>query len=65
MNLSKTVIFNILTVAAGIGTYLLDNELIKQNPEIVAGLGLAVGVVNLILRYYTKSPMAGWFAKKA
>ena len=63
--LSKTVLLNIATIIAGVGTYLVNSDLITQNPDLVAGIGIAVSVANLILRYATKSAMAGLFHKKA
>lgn len=63
--LSKTVLLNIATIVAGVGTYLVDSKLITDNPDLVAGIGIAVSVANLVLRYFTKSAMAGWFTKNA
>jgi hypothetical protein len=55
---SKTIIVNTLAVVAGTMTYLSGNEVIAQNPEIVAGLVTALGVVNVILRLVTKIPVS-------
>lgn len=65
MKLSKTVLVNALVVIAGFGTYVLDHNLITSNPDVVAAIGVAVAGVNLVLRYLTKSAMAGLFYKKS
>jgi hypothetical protein len=63
MKLSKTVLVNVLVLVAGIGTYILDHDLIVNNPDAVALVGLVVSGVNLALRYLTSTPMVGWFVK--
>jgi hypothetical protein len=63
MKLSKTVLVNVLVLVAGIGTYILDHNLIVNNPDAVALVGLVVSGVNLALRYLTSTPMVGWFVK--
>lgn len=63
MKLSKTVIVNALVLIAGFGTYVIDHNLITNNPDVVALIGLAVSGVNLVLRYLTTSAMKGLFAK--
>jgi len=59
--LSKTVIVNALVLIAGFGTYVIDHNLITNNPDLVAAIGLGLSGVNLILRYLTKTAMAGLF----
>ncbi len=61
--MSKTIIVNVLVVLAGLGAYLVDNDVIKQHPEVTALVGAAVGVINIVLRYVTVLPMAGIFTK--
>ena len=63
MKFSKTVLINALVIVAGLGTYLVDHNLITNNPDLVAAIGLAVSGVNLALRYLTKTAMKGLFAK--
>ena len=63
MKLSKTVIVNALVLIAGFGTYVIDHNLIVNNPDVVALIGLAVSGVNLVLRYLTTSAMKGLFQK--
>jgi hypothetical protein len=64
MKFSKTVLINALVLVAGLGTYIIDKNLITNNPDVVAAIGLAVSGVNLALRYLTKTAMAGLFHKK-
>lgn len=54
---SRTAWFNVLTALAGVATYVQGSELIAQYPEVVAGVGVAVGIVNVILRLITKEPI--------
>lgn len=63
-SVSKTMIVNILVVLAGMGAYLVDNDVIKDHPEAVALIGAAVGVINIVLRYVTVAPMKGLFTKQ-
>lgn len=55
---SKTVIVNVLTVAVGVLGYLAGHDVIAQNPEFVAALVSAVGVVNVLLRIVTVVPIS-------
>jgi hypothetical protein len=55
---SKTVIVNTLTVAVGVLGYLAGHDVIAQNPEVVAALVSAVGVVNVLLRIVTVVPIS-------
>jgi hypothetical protein len=55
---SKTVIVNTLTVAVGVLGYLAGHDVIAQNPEVVAALLSAVGVVNVLLRIVTVVPIS-------
>ena len=55
---SKTIIVNTLVVVAGTMTYLSGNEVIAQNPDIVAALVTAIGVINVALRFVTKIPVS-------
>jgi len=55
---SKTVIVNSLTVAVGVLGYLAGHDVIAQNPEIVAALISAVGVLNVALRFVTVLPLS-------
>jgi hypothetical protein len=55
---SKTVIVNTLTVVVGVLGYLSGHEIIAQNPELVAALVSAIGVVNVLLRIVTVVPIS-------
>ena len=54
---SKTFIFNFLSVAAGVLTYLVDQS-VFTNPDVVAALVVAQGIANVILRTITKEPVS-------
>lgn len=55
---SKTIIVNVLTVAVGVAGYLAGNDVISKNPEIVAALVSAIGVINVALRFVTFLPLS-------
>lgn len=55
---SKTVIVNTATVAVGVLGYLAGHDVIAQNPEIVAALVSAIGVLNVVLRIVTVVPIS-------
>lgn len=50
---SKTIWANIAVIAVGVLGYLQGHELIMENPTMVAVLGIAVGIGNVILRMVT------------
>lgn len=56
---SKMFWVNLLTAAVSVGTYFMDSELLVNNPDVVAGIGTAIGVVNIVLRLITKEPING------
>lgn len=55
---SKTIIVNVLMVAAGVIGYLAGDQVIAQHPEVVAALVSAAGVVNVVLRLVTSVPVS-------
>ena len=59
---SKVFWTNLLMSVVSLGVFVQDSALISDNPQIVAGIGAAIGVVNIILRLLTKEPIA--FKKK-
>jgi len=63
MKISKTVLVNVLVLAVGLGTYVIDHNLITNNPDLVALVGVAISAVNIALRYLTKTAMKGLFEK--
>lgn len=54
---SKTAWVSILTIAAGVVTYLSGAPIISENPAIVSGLVVALGLINLGLRFLTTAPI--------
>lgn len=54
---SKTLIVNILTVVVGTLTYVINHEVIAQNPDIVYWLGVVLAGANVILRFFTTLPV--------
>lgn len=50
---SKTIWANLAVITVGVLGYLQGHELIAQNPEVVAILGIAIGVGNVLLRFVT------------
>lgn len=55
---SKTIIVNSLVVVAGTLTYWSGNEVIAQNPDVVAAMVTAIGVINVALRFVTGIPLS-------
>ncbi len=55
---SKTIIVNSLVVVAGTLTYWSGNEVIAQNPDVVAAMVTAIGVINVALRFVTSIPLS-------
>lgn len=54
---SKTIWANMAVIAVGVLSYLQGNELIAENPTVVAILGVAIGIGNVILRFITNEPI--------
>ena len=54
---SKTFWVNLLMSVASLAVYVQDSALVSDNPQIVAGIGAAVGFVNIVLRLLTKEPI--------
>ena len=55
---SKTIIVNVLFVAAGVLGYLSGDQVIAQHPEWAAAFVSAAGLVNVALRFITKLPLS-------
>jgi len=55
---SKTIIVNTLTVIVGTLGCVAGHDVIAQNPELVAGLVSAIGVLNVVLRLVTSIPVS-------
>lgn len=56
---SRTIVFNVAMLIAGLMTYLLNSDIIKQYPDVVAGLVTAAGAINVVLRFLTVSSLFG------
>jgi len=54
---SKTVWVNMLVVAAAALAGVMNVEFVVNNPAVVASLGAAVGIVNIVLRLFTSEPL--------
>jgi len=54
---SKSIWLGILTVALSLATFLTNEEWVKEYPQLVAILGSAVGILTIILRYFTEKPL--------
>ncbi len=55
---SKTVLFGIATAILSALTFFQGEEWIKEYPQVVAGIGTAIGLITIALRFVTKLPMA-------
>jgi hypothetical protein len=54
---SKTFWVNLLMSVVSLAVFVQDSALVADNPQIVAGIGAAVGFVNIVLRLLTKEPI--------
>ena len=55
---SKTVIFNVLTLAAGVIAYFAGSDIIAENWEAAVPVLIAIqGAVNICLRFVTTKPI--------
>lgn len=56
---SKTFWVNMMVVAASVLVSVTNTEVIASNPQIVAYLGAALGMVNVVLRLLTTEGVKG------
>lgn len=54
---SKTVWANMAVIAVGVLGYLQGHDMIVENPTVVAAIGIAIGVGNVVLRFLTSKPI--------
>jgi len=54
---SKTIWLGVLTTAASVLALVAGEEWIQQWPRAVAGLGIVVGVLNVVIRQFTTKPL--------
>ena len=52
---SKTIWVNLMTIVAGVLVYTQDHNLFVENPDTVAALAAVLGLVNVGLRFLTKT----------
>lgn len=52
---SKTIWVNMLIIGAGVLSYVAGHELVVDNATVVSMLTIAVGVVNVALRFLTNA----------
>lgn len=52
---SKTLWFNAAVFAAALGAFLVNQDFIKQFPQLTAGIGAIVAFVNIVLRLVTST----------
>lgn len=55
--LSKTNWLGIITIAISTFTFLQDQPLISDNPQVVSIIGIVIGLLIIILRYFTEQPV--------
>ena len=54
---SKTVWFGVATAVLSTLTFFQGEEWVKEYPQIVTGIGAAIGVLTIVIRYLTTSSM--------
>lgn len=54
---SKTIWVNVITLLAVAVTAVADHTIITENPVLAGGAAVATALVNLALRFVTKSPL--------
>lgn len=62
---SKTFWVNALTLAVAVITVVVENDLVKENPQLVLILGgIVLPIINVFLRWLTSQPITSWFGIK-
>jgi len=56
---SKTIWFNLAYLAAGLVATVAGSDFIKDYPQAVAVAASVQGILNVILRLFTKEPIKG------
>jgi len=54
---SKTMWVNMLIIGAGVLSFVAGHDLVVDNATVVSILTIAVGVVNVALRFVTNAPV--------
>jgi hypothetical protein len=55
---SKTVVFNVLTLAGAALGGIAAHEMIAAHPQAAAGIAAAISVINVMLRIMTTKPIS-------
>lgn len=55
---SKSFWLGMVTFTVSTLTYLQGTELIANHPDVVAGIGAAIGVAQIVLRLMTGTPVS-------
>ena len=53
--LSKTIWLNAAVFAVALGAFLVNQDFIKQFPQLTAGIGAVVAFLNIVLRLFTNT----------
>jgi len=62
--ISKTMILSIMTTVVSVITLLMGEQWIMAYPDVVAWMGIVVGILTGILRQVTSKGMAGFLKVK-
>jgi hypothetical protein len=54
---SKTFWVNVVVIAVSMLTFFLDHELVRNNVDLVRYGTIAIGMLNIVLRFLTTQPM--------
>lgn len=54
---SKTFWVNVMVVAVAGLTGMMGTEVVANNPDLVAYFVAAIGAVNVVLRFFTSTPI--------
>lgn len=54
---SKSVWLGVITTVVSLLTAAMGQEFIMQYPQVVAGIGMVVGFLTVVLRYLTDRPI--------
>jgi len=55
---SKTVWLGILTATLSALSFFQGEEWVKEYPQVVAGIGTAIGMLTIVTRFFTTEAMA-------
>jgi uncharacterized membrane protein len=55
---SKTLWINIAIMVVAMLTSAMETPLVAENPELMGYFVMAVGAINIVLRFMTNSPLS-------